>query len=374
MLGSVREATRIAHGPGFYADRRAPRAKWSTTTWDEGVPAGQGGRRRDHHRAATTPNGRTDFAAATRDGNRWCSGTYRRGGTPREREPGPRGAAREPRGVAGTTRGKPRAPRPLARVACQYASLARRGAGTVTGHPLAASRRRSTAPGPGEMCSGPGLRRLPAPTCTDRGDLPPHEYRASPPPRGRGRGRGRRRRPDTAGLRTGDARAHAWCSDGTDNPASSAAAARRTGEVSCYTDWDADGGYAEYMTVPPIKRTGSRRATPTRNWPRCVPCITATAHSSGRTHDHGDWASTAWRQRELATKVALAAAHRARGSPARAGPSRSPRNSARTPVGDADGIRPSRWMTRSCRPGRGPGACPPWPRWTGGTLSIAAST
>ncbi len=51
---------------------------------------------------------------------------------------------------------------------------------------------------------------------------------------------------------------------------------------SRYTGWDADGGYAEFTTVPAAFAHHLPTATPTSNWPRCcVPASSATAHCCG---------------------------------------------------------------------------------------------
>ena len=82
------------------------------------------------------------------------------------------------------------------------------------------------------------------------GDLAVHRAGCHPRPRGgRGGGRGRRRTPVTAspwGI--------GWASPGCGIPAGCATTARRGDENLCpnsrYTGWDADGGYADFATVP----------------------------------------------------------------------------------------------------------------------------
>src|SRR3984893_13133235 len=123
--------------------------------------------------------------------------------------------------------------------------------GPVTGHPLRLHRDdEMPRPGPGELL----LRVLACGVCrTDlhvtEGDLPPHRPGVTPGHEVVGEvaavGDG-----DTAGFRPGD-RAGAAGLRWTDNTCKFC---RRGAENLCpqslYTGWDADGGYAEYLTVP----------------------------------------------------------------------------------------------------------------------------
>ena len=123
--------------------------------------------------------------------------------------------------------------------------------GPVTGHPLRLHPDDPTPrPGPGELL----LRVLACGVCrTDlhvtEGDLPPHEPGVTPGHEVVGEvaavGEG-----DAAGFKPGDRAGAAWLR-WTDNTCTFC---RRGAENLCpasrYTGWDADGGYAEYMTVP----------------------------------------------------------------------------------------------------------------------------
>src|SRR5580704_2335659 len=123
--------------------------------------------------------------------------------------------------------------------------------GPVTGHPLRLSLDDEVPrPGPGELL----LKVLACGVCrTDlhvtEGDLPPHRPGVTPGHEVVGEvaavGDG-----DTAGFRPGDRAGAAWLR-WTDNTCKFC---RRGAENLCpsslYTGWDADGGYAEYMTVP----------------------------------------------------------------------------------------------------------------------------
>ena len=123
--------------------------------------------------------------------------------------------------------------------------------GPVTGHPMRLHPDDETPrPGPGELL----FRVLACGVCrTDlhvtEGDLPPHELGVTPGHEVVGEvaavGEG-----DTAGFRPGDRAGAAWLRS-TDNTCKFC---RRDAENLCpastYTGWDADGGYAEYMTVP----------------------------------------------------------------------------------------------------------------------------
>src|SRR5205814_4980288 len=123
--------------------------------------------------------------------------------------------------------------------------------GPVTGHPLRLHPDDQTPrPGQGELL----LKVLACGVCrTDlhvtEGDLPPHRPGVTPGHEVAGEvvavGDG-----DTAGLRPGDRAGAAWLR-WTDNTCKFC---RRGAENLCpssqYTGWDADGGYAEYMTVP----------------------------------------------------------------------------------------------------------------------------
>src|SRR5215471_3639353 len=122
--------------------------------------------------------------------------------------------------------------------------------GPVTGHPLRLHPDDETPrPGPGELL----LRVLACGVCrTDlhvtEGDLPPHQPGVTPGHEVVGevvdRGEG------AAGFEPGDRAGAAWLRS-TDNTCKFC---RRGAENLCpaslYTGWDADGGYAEYMTVP----------------------------------------------------------------------------------------------------------------------------
>jgi len=123
--------------------------------------------------------------------------------------------------------------------------------GPVTGHPMRLHPDDETPrPGPGELL----LRVLACGVCrTDlhvtEGDLPPHELGVTPGHEVVGEvaavGEG-----DTAGFRPGDRAGAAWLRS-TDNTCKFC---RRDAENLCpastYTGWDADGGYAEFATVP----------------------------------------------------------------------------------------------------------------------------
>ena len=123
--------------------------------------------------------------------------------------------------------------------------------GPVTGHPMRLHPDDETPrPGPGELL----LRVLACGVCrTDlhvtEGDLPPHQSGVTPGHEVVGEvaavGEG-----DTAGFKPGDRAGAAWLRS-TDNTCKFC---RRDAENLCpastYTGWDADGGYAEYMTVP----------------------------------------------------------------------------------------------------------------------------
>src|SRR6516164_2584052 len=122
--------------------------------------------------------------------------------------------------------------------------------GPVTGHPLRLHPDDETPrPGPGELL----LRVLACGVCrTDlhvtEGDLPPHKPGVTPGHEVVGevvdRGEG------AEGFEPGDRAGAAWLRS-TDNTCKFC---RRGAENLCpaslYTGWDADGGYAEYMTVP----------------------------------------------------------------------------------------------------------------------------
>ena len=123
--------------------------------------------------------------------------------------------------------------------------------GPVTGHPLRLHPDDQTPrPGPGELL----LRVLACGVCrTDlhvtEGDLPPHKPGVTPGHEVVGEvvelGEG-----DSSHFKPGDRAGAAWLRQ-TDNTCKFC---RRGAENLCpsstYTGWDADGGYAEYMTVP----------------------------------------------------------------------------------------------------------------------------
>src|SRR6201996_9563667 len=123
--------------------------------------------------------------------------------------------------------------------------------GPVTGHPLRLHPDDPTPrPGPGELL----LRVLACGVCrTDlhvtEGALPPHEPGVTPGHEVVGEvaavGEG-----DTAGFGPGDRAGAAWLRS-TDNTCKFCLReAENLCPASTYTGWDADGGYAEYMTVP----------------------------------------------------------------------------------------------------------------------------
>src|SRR4029079_12511176 len=123
--------------------------------------------------------------------------------------------------------------------------------GPVTGHPMRLHPDDETPrPGPGELL----LRVLVLGVCRPalhvaEGALPPPQSGVTPGHEVVGEvaavGEG-----DTAGFRPGDRAGAAWLRS-TDNTCKFC---RRDAENLCpastYTGWDADGGYAEYMTVP----------------------------------------------------------------------------------------------------------------------------
>ena len=145
--------------------------------------------------------------------------------------------------------------------------------GPVTGHPLRLhSGDETPRPGPGELL----LRVLACGVCrTDlhvtEGDLPPHRPGVTPGHEVVGEvaavGDG-----DSAGFKPGDRAGAAWLRS-TDN---TCPYCRRDAENLCpasqYTGWDADGGYAEYMTVAGRLRApapGRRLRRRTRPAPLC---------------------------------------------------------------------------------------------------------
>src|SRR5215831_14194780 len=126
--------------------------------------------------------------------------------------------------------------------------------GPVTGHPLRLHPDdQAPRPGPGELL----LRVLACGVCrTDlhvtEGDLPPHKPGVTPGHEVVGEVAELGEGAQTAGFKTGDRAGAAWlrCTDNT------CKFCRRGAENLCpsslYTGWDADGGYAEYMTVPAV--------------------------------------------------------------------------------------------------------------------------
>lgn len=97
-----------------------------------------------------------------------------------------------------------------------------------------------------------------------------------------------------------------WCRAGAENLCPS----------SLYTGWDADGGFAEYATVPAGFAYPSPTASPTCTWrPCCARGSSATGHCAVPTFPRGDgWASTA--------------SARARTSPPRSPSPREPRSTS----------------------------------------------
>src|SRR6266436_4881383 len=124
--------------------------------------------------------------------------------------------------------------------------------GPLSGHPLRLSKGDDVPrPGPGELL----LRVLACGVCrTDlhvtEGDLPPHKPGVTPGHEVVGEVAAVGAGGDTAGFEPGDRAGAAWLR-WTDNTCKYC---RRDAENLCpaslYTGWDADGGYAEYMTVP----------------------------------------------------------------------------------------------------------------------------
>jgi len=127
--------------------------------------------------------------------------------------------------------------------------------GPVTGHPLRLHTEDDMPrPGPGELL----LRVLACGVCrTDlhvtEGDLPPHRPGVTPGHEvvgevaALGEGAGR---PGEGGFAVGDRAGAAWLRR-TDNTCKFCLrGAENLCPNSLYTGWDADGGYAEYMTVP----------------------------------------------------------------------------------------------------------------------------
>src|SRR6266481_2624221 len=124
--------------------------------------------------------------------------------------------------------------------------------GPVTGHPLRLHPDDDIPrPGPGELL----LRVLACGVCrTDlhvtEGDLPPHKPGVTPGHEVVGEVAAIGEGGDAAGFEPGDRAGAAWLR-WTDNTCKYC---RRGAENLCpssaYTGWDADGGYAEYMTVP----------------------------------------------------------------------------------------------------------------------------
>src|ERR1700761_7777600 len=262
--------------------------------------------------------------------------------------------------------------------------------GPVTGRPMRLHPDDETPrPGPGELL----LRVLACGVCrTDlhvtEGALPPHEPGVTPGHEVVGEvaavGEG-----DTAGFRPGDRAGAAWLRS-TDNTCKFC---RRGAENLCpastYTGWDADGGYAEYMTVPAAY---VHRLPPGYTDEELAPLLCAgiigyralkraDLPDGGRLGIYGFGGSA-----HLAAQVALArgatvhvltrgeqakrlalelgaasvgeagglppgpAAPPCTGSPAGSGPSGLPSSSARRPWVRRTACRPSRWTPRSCSP------------------------
>ena len=152
------------------------------------------------------------------------------------------------------------------------------------GAPLAERDTPVPEPGPGELL----LRVLACGVCrTDlhvtEGDLPVHRRGVTPGHEvvaevvATGPG-------DAAGFAVGDRAGAAWLrsTDGTCRYC--ARGAENLCPASTYTGWDADGGYAEYLTVPAAYAHRLPRATPTSSSPRCsAPASSATGRSSAPT-------------------------------------------------------------------------------------------
>jgi propanol-preferring alcohol dehydrogenase len=122
--------------------------------------------------------------------------------------------------------------------------------GPVTGHPLRLSTDDATPePGPGELL----LRVLACGVCrTDlhvtEGDLPVHRPGVTPGHEvvAEVAGTG----PQVTGFAIGDRAGAAWLRSTDNTCAYCSRGAENLCPASRYTGWDADGGYAEYLTVP----------------------------------------------------------------------------------------------------------------------------
>ncbi|HEV2935037.1 MAG TPA: zinc-binding alcohol dehydrogenase family protein [Streptosporangiaceae bacterium] len=124
--------------------------------------------------------------------------------------------------------------------------------GPVTGHPLTLHNDDDLPrPGPGELL----LRVLACGVCrTDlhvtEGDLPPHRPGVTPGHEVVGEVAALGEGAGSSGFKVGDRAGAAWLR-WTDNECRFCArGAENLCPRSLYTGWDADGGYAEYMTVP----------------------------------------------------------------------------------------------------------------------------
>jgi propanol-preferring alcohol dehydrogenase len=124
--------------------------------------------------------------------------------------------------------------------------------GPVTGHPLTLRNDDDLPrPGPGELL----LRVLACGVCrTDlhvtEGDLPPHRPGVTPGHEVVGEVAALGEGAGSSGFKVGDRAGAAWLR-WTDNECRFCArGAENLCPRSLYTGWDADGGYAEYMTVP----------------------------------------------------------------------------------------------------------------------------
>ena len=237
--------------------------------------------------------------------------------------------------------------------------------GPVTGHPLRLHPDDETPrPGPGELL----LKVLACGVCrTDlhvtEGDLPPHRPGVTPGHEVVGEvaalGDGA-----TGGFAVGDRVGAAWLRS-TDN---TCRFCLRDAENLCpasrYTGWDADGGYAEYMTVPAAYAYHlPDRLLRTRSWPRCcapassatAPCSAPSCRKVAASASTASAAAPTWPPRSR-----WPAAPPCTCSPAASRPGSSRGNWARRSVGDAADLPPEPLDAADpVRPGRRPGAARP---------------